>query len=173
MSETEANASAALAECARAPGVEAEAAQAGTALDLLLLRIGARWFAAEAACVREVGMKSRVTRVPTAPRHVLGVALVQGRLVPVVAFEGLFGAIAPGETAATLPRLVVLADGGLEVGLVADETRGVIHRELAAAERMRSQGDRAWITGEFEWNGALVGLIDVAALIAAAGRAEG
>ena len=133
-------------------------------LALLFLRVGRRWFAVPSESVREVTTKGYVTRVPGAPVHVLGVTLVRGRLVPVLALEGLLGPGNGGEVAPTLPRLVVLRDQDMEVALVADETRGVFEHRLQS-EGARS-GDRPrYLGAEIEWEGRLVCLIDVAALI--------
>ena len=123
----------------RRPGAagQPEAANAAQAtagesapLALLFLRVGRRWFAVPSGVVREVGTKGYVTRVPTAPVHVLGVTLVRGRLVPVLALEGLLGTLGTAEVVHTLPRLVVLRHEDTEIALVADETRGVIERRV-------------------------------------------
>jgi purine-binding chemotaxis protein CheW len=144
------------------------AAREEISLALLFMRVGRRWFAVKSETVREVGTKGYVTRVPTAPTYVLGVTLIRGRLVPVLALEGLLGALGTGETAQTLPRLVVLRHGDTEIALVADETKGIVERKVEAhpesqtraAERPRYLGE------EFDWEGKLVCMIDVPALIA-------
>ena len=152
---------------------ESPGRETGAAVALIFLRVGRRWFAVPSSCVREVGTKGFVTRVPTAPAHVLGVTLVRGRLVPILALEGLIGELGPGEVAQTLPRLVVLRHGETEIALVADETRGVIERRLegtAAQERSaRASSERPRFLGaEIEWEGTLVCMLDVPALIEAA-----
>jgi purine-binding chemotaxis protein CheW len=139
------------------------------AMLLLFLRVGRRWFAVRAETVREVGTKGHVTRVPTAPIHVLGVTLIRGRLVPVLALEGLLGELGDGEVAPTLPRLVVLKHEETEIALVADETRGVIeHRFETVADEGRSAGRPAYLGSEFQWEGKLVCMIDVPPLISQA-----
>jgi purine-binding chemotaxis protein CheW len=146
-----------------------DAAAAGVSLPLLFLRVGRRWFAVRSETVREVGTKGYVTRVPTAPVHVLGVTLIRGRLVPVLALEGLLGALGTAEVVHTLPRLVVLRHEDTEIALVADETKGIIERRVStAADGGRSADRPAYLGGEFEWEGKLVCMIDVPALIAEA-----
>lgn len=138
-------------------------------LPLLFMRVGLRWFAVRSETVREVGTKGYVTRVPTAPVHVLGVTLVRGRLVPVLALEGLLGSLGSADIVHTLPRLVVLRHEDTEIALVADETKGVIERRVASgAEGGRAADRPRYLGGEFEWEGKLVCMIDVPALIAEA-----
>ena len=151
------------------PSAAADAAEAGALLPLLFLRVGRRWFAVRSDTVREVGTKGYVTRVPTAPVHVLGVTLIRGRLVPVLALEGLLGSLGSADVVHTLPRLVVLRHEDTEIALVADETRGVIERRVSAATEAGRAADRSrFLGGEFEWEGKLVCMIDVPTLIAEA-----
>jgi purine-binding chemotaxis protein CheW len=143
------------------------------ALTLLYIRVGRRWFGIRSEMVREVTTKGHVTRVPTAPTYVLGVTLIRGRLVPVLALEGLLGAVGAGETAQTLPRLVVLRHGETEIGLVADETRGVVEQRVSASAEVVLSPDRPrWLGAEIEWEGKLVCLLDVPALLAEATPGE-
>ncbi len=148
-----------------ADGAEA-AEQNDPALALLFLRVGRRWFGVRSESVREVSTKGYVTRVPTAPSYVLGVTLIRGRLVPVVALEGLLGAITAGDTAQTLPRLVILRHEETEIAVVADETRGIIeHRLQDAGDGKRSADRPRYLGSEFTWEGRLVCMIDVPLLI--------
>jgi chemotaxis signal transduction protein len=145
------------------------AAEPAALLPLLFLRVGRRWFAVRSETVREVGTKGYVTRVPTAPVHVLGVTLIRGRLVPVLALEGLLGSLGSAEVVHTLPRLVVLRHEDTEIALVADETKGVIERRVSTSTDVGRAADRSrFLGGEFEWEGKLVCMIDVPALIAEA-----
>jgi chemotaxis signal transduction protein len=142
---------------------------------LLLLRVGKRWFGVLPETVRQVAMKGHVTRVPTAPPYVLGVTLIRGRLVPVIALEGLLGSVGTGDTAQTLPRLVVLRDEHTEIAVVADETRGLIeHSARETAEPARSSERASFLGAEISWDGRMVCMLDVPALIAQiAPRAQG
>lgn len=143
--------------------------EASEAVALLFLRVGRRWFSVRSETVREVIAKGYVTRVPTAPAYVLGVTLVRGRLVPVLALEGLLGSVGTGDVAQTLPRLVVLRHEDTEVALVADETRGVFELRLDTGADHTRASDRARYLGtEFDWEGRVVCMLDVPTLIAEA-----
>jgi purine-binding chemotaxis protein CheW len=144
------------------PGREAAA--------LVFLRAGRRWFAARVDAVSEVATKGAVTRVPSAPRAILGLALVRGRLVPVVSLAVLMDFSPVGEPAATLPRLLVLRAGDAEVAVVADEIRGVIE-EVAAPPAASGEAERPaaapapFLGPEVVWQDRVAPLIDAAALI--------
>lgn len=88
---------------------------------LMLLRLGTRWFGVDVRAIEEVALKGEVTRVPTAPNHILGVTTLRGRLVTVVGLEQMIGGtgLLSRENSATLPRLVVVRDGEYEMAVVA------------------------------------------------------
>jgi len=163
-------------EMGREPASESCAREVANALALMLVRVGGRWLAIDACRVTEVAAKGAITRVPTAPRHVLGVAGLRGGLVPVVSLErmlGVGGAATPG-LAATLPRLVVVA-AEYELGLVVDEISGIIEDvPLTHAADAGAPGRPAFLREEFEWEGQRVRVLDVARLAAvAAGQGRG
>ena len=147
------------------------------AVALMLVRVGGGWFALDARTVQEVAVKGAVTRVPTAARHVLGVAGLRGGVLPVVSLEQMIGIVGPAATelATTLPRLVVVRAGDCELALVVDEIRGIIADPPAATTAQASSPGRpSFLRQEFEWQGKLVCVLDVAQLVAAAaGRSQG
>src|SRR5512147_2881920 len=97
-------------------------------LTLLLLRLGQRWFAIDVRAIEEVALKGQVTRVPMAPSHILGVIALRGRLITVIGLEHMIGGagILPAEDSATLPRLLILREGGYEMAVVVEEIHGMI-----------------------------------------------
>ena len=128
---------------------------------MVAFRIGARWFAVAAVRVREVVTLESITSVPGAAKSVLGVALVRGRLVPVIDLPGMLGAPSAGDAAITRPRLVVLSSREDEAAVIADETRGVLElppiREEAAG----------LVRGELRWQGNIVAVLDADATVKA------
>jgi purine-binding chemotaxis protein CheW len=143
----------------------------------MLARVGGRWLAIDARTIEEVVVKGAIARVPTAPRHVLGVTGLRGGLVPVVSLEQMLGSTVSAlpEATPTLPRLVVVATAEYEIALVVDEIRGIIG-DLPPTHGTNSDtpGWRAFLRDEFEWKGNCVGILDVAGVVAAAaGRVSG
>jgi len=134
-------------------------ADAGAAL---VYTSGGRCFAVPAAAVREVVIKGAITRVPGAPALVVGVAMVRGRLIPVAVISAGGAPVDEPASVTTLPRLVVLAADGEEVGVVADETLGIVD-DLPSLERAAP----GVVRGEVTWRDRLVARVDPAALVGA------
>jgi chemotaxis signal transduction protein len=132
----------------------------------LLMRIGARWCGVRVEAVREVVAPEAITRVPAQPRHVLGVTLVHGRLVPAIDLGPLMPGMSmqlerPGR------RLAVVSHEELEIGLLADEARGVVYLP-AITEGYHNAERPLFIIGEVRWKDELVCLLDTALLVQAA-----
>jgi purine-binding chemotaxis protein CheW len=80
--------------------------------------------------VAEVGRTPSVTRVPGTPGWVSGVTNWRGRILGVLDLRLLLGVSAEGDDG----RLVVLARGGVAVGVVAERVDGVIVVDADALE---------------------------------------
>lgn len=132
------------------------------------LRTGSRWFAFAADAVIEVVPLPEMTRLPAAPAHLLGVAMVRARLT---AFIDLDVLVAGRRT----PRLergraVVIRTGGVELGVIATETRGLLGFTPAAGDDdAAAPAERpTWIGREERVDGELYAVVDAARLIEAA-----
>jgi purine-binding chemotaxis protein CheW len=141
-------------------------------LSFLMFRHGGRWFGVRAEAVKLVVAKDSITRVPAQPPHVLGVALIRSRLIPVIDLAHMTrSADRPADDAPGL-RLVVLASQDDEVALVADEARGVI--ELAANSIDHNTSNKvSFISGVVKWRKGTASVIDTGLLLRAATRGEG
>jgi purine-binding chemotaxis protein CheW len=97
----------------------------------LTFKLGNELFAISVAQVREVLEISQITRVPTAPAHMRGVANVRGQATPVVDLRLKFGLPRTPDTVHT--RIIVMElelDGEATVlGGVADSVHEVIELE--------------------------------------------
>lgn len=164
---------------ARDSGAEPSADQTRSTLPFLLLRLGTRWFGLRAESVREVVGHEVITRIPGQPAHIRGLAMIHGRMVPVVALDVLLRAHAvplaetgmdgAGQGGDDVPRsrMVVLTDERLEIAILADDARGVVH--LRAALDGQLDGERLrFVQGEIPWNDHLVCVLDGSALLTAA-----
>lgn len=145
-------------------------------MSLMLLRLGTHWFAIDVHAVAEVALKGAVTRVPTAPHHIMGIATLRGRLVTVVSMEQMLGGEGslPRDKPATLPRLVVVRHGEYEIALVADNIHGISsHASPSASDEEEARPLPEFVRCEFDWQEQRVGLLDVPKLILAAARLSG
>ncbi|GEO37711.1 chemotaxis protein CheW [Skermanella aerolata] len=86
-------------------------------------------YAIPVSAVREiVRRQAGVARMPHADGHNLGVMTLRGRLLPLVDLRSLLGlgASVAGRREDAAGRIIVLAFGGLEVGLVVDRAREIL-----------------------------------------------
>lgn len=133
------------------------------------LRTGSRWFAVPADAVTEVVPLPDATRLPAAPAHLVGVAMVRARLTAMLDLDVLVS----GRRTPRLDRsrAVMVRSGDVELGLIAAETRGLLPFPPPApgAEETAPPAERpAWIVREERVGGELYAVVDAARLIAAA-----
>jgi purine-binding chemotaxis protein CheW len=143
---------------------------------LMVLRLGRRWFAMDVRAIEEVALQGQVTRVPMSPPHILGVVMLRGRLTAVVGLEQMVGGagMLPSGDMATLPRLLVVREGGYEMAIVAEEIHGIIEHAPPDAAGVAPAADAPdFVLGEFEWQGQRVSLLEARLLVAAAARLAG
>jgi purine-binding chemotaxis protein CheW len=90
-------------------------------------------YAVESSFVREVYPLKEFTPIPGAPPFVLGVTNVRGQIVSVVDLKKFFGLPEKGLT--DLSKTILISDGEMEFGLLADTVLGLRHillRDLQA-----------------------------------------
>lgn len=134
----------------------------------LAVRAGPRWLALPATAIREVVLKGSLTRIPLSPPHVLGVAVIRGRVVPVISLEGTLGVAELSELVPTLPRLVVVETTAAEIAVVVDEVRGITELPLASLVDESTGSPRPqWVAAELTWDKRLLCVVDVQRLVEA------
>jgi len=115
-----------------------EPAPAQGLVDVLRLTIGGQGIVIELACVREVRQHRAVAPLPFAVRHVLGVASLAGRMLPVLDLAQILG------LAATVPRhLAVIGRDDACFGVGVDDIRGLDAIRVADALHRAANLDNA------------------------------
>lgn len=145
-------------------------------MTIMLLRLGTRWFGVDVRSIEEVALKGEITRVPTAPSHILGVTTLRGRLVTVVGLEQMIGGsgMLSRESSATMPRLVVVRDGDYEMAVVAEGISGMTDYVAPTVTGSDDASSRSgFVRDEFDWHGNQVSLLDAPTLIATAAKLAG
>jgi purine-binding chemotaxis protein CheW len=124
---------------------------------------GGEHYALPVTAVLEIAEIGKVTPVPGAPPGVLGVRNLRGQVVPVIDLATMLGLSADAEN----ERIVVTEDDGRRAALAVTGTDDV--GELGAPTE---EVDSPYLSGAVLVEGALVGIVDVSALLAAVAPVE-
>jgi purine-binding chemotaxis protein CheW len=128
------------------------------------VRIGGEQYAFGVHEVLGVADVADVAPVPGAAAGVLGVSKVRGQILPVVDLGAILGV--PGGRQAG--RLVITEQQGGRVGFAVDELQDVCELPVP------SEGaESPYLEGAALVDGALIGMVDVAAVLASAATVEG
>jgi purine-binding chemotaxis protein CheW len=121
------------------------------------IALGAERYAVPVVDVLEVAELGTVVPVAGAGPHVAGVRHLHGEILPIVRLHDLLGSAAGSPR-----RIVVVHDGDRHAGLAVDSADDVDDLPAPAAP------GEAFTSGSVLHRGALVGLLDVAAILDAA-----
>lgn len=119
-----------LEEAIRSSPAEERAPEAVPTIRVMTFRLGGEEYGVRVSDVDAVSPRLATTRVPFAPAHVLGLANLRGRIVPVVDPRPLLGVPRGGAEEGGRPRILVLRSGTMIVGLVV----GAVHEVEEVAE---------------------------------------
>lgn len=119
---------------ARARALATEAAEApGAGFDALEFRLARENYAVENDWVREVYPLREFTPLPGTPPFVLGIIHVRGQVISVLDLKKFFDL--PSQGLSDLNKVIVLSNGSMEFGLLADlilGTRRILNDDLQA-----------------------------------------
>lgn len=142
----------------------------------ITFKLGDELFAVDVSRVREVLELSPVTRVPTAPAYMRGVANVRGKAVPVVDLRSKFGLPSADDTLDTrmiVMELVVDSESVVLAG-VADSVHEVIEIEagqIAPPPRIAMRWRTELIKGMGRRGDAFIIILDLDAVFASDAQA--
>lgn len=108
------------------------ATAAGAEIEILEFVLAQEHYALETAWVREVYPLKELTPLPCTPSFVLGIANVRGRIMSVIDIKKFFDLPEKGLT--DLNRVIILQDGTMEFGVLADQIIGARWLPLAALQ---------------------------------------
>jgi purine-binding chemotaxis protein CheW len=133
---------------------------------VILFSACGEWLALPIGFVGEVQPLDRITRVPTAPREVLGILNLRGR---VLTLFNLAECLRVPDTAEPCSHVVVLdmGDPELRIGLAVERIGGVRRIPVSAVEPPPPRGAApGCLEGVFEVDGQVIGLLDLSRLFA-------
>ncbi|KAF0815333.1 Chemotaxis protein CheW [Andreprevotia sp. IGB-42] len=96
---------------------------AGETLEVLQFVLAHEHYALASRFVDEVYPLRELTQLPGAPRFVLGIVNVRGRIVSVIDIKRFFDL--PERGVSDLNKVIILRDGSMEFGVLADVIEGV------------------------------------------------
>jgi purine-binding chemotaxis protein CheW len=105
---------------------------AESVLELLEFSVAPERYAVENRYVREICPLKELTPLPCTPRFVLGIVNVRGRILPVYDLKKFFDLPERGLT--DLHRIILVGNGDVELGLLADVMVGVRTLPLASLQ---------------------------------------
>ncbi|WP_280156189.1 chemotaxis protein CheW [Piscinibacter sp. XHJ-5] len=117
------------------------AALGGDSIEVVEFVIAQRHFAIEAEVVREVQALKELTGVPCTPAFVSGIINAHGRVIAVIDLKRFFEL---GESGLSdLNKVIILQQGEIEFGVLADSVVGTSRMPLAALDPPPSMGRQA------------------------------
>lgn len=103
----------------------------GGQVQLVLFELHGEIYGVEAMKVQEIVLRGRETAIPRAPRYVIGIMNLRGRVIPVV---DLLRRFSLGEAGDTATQVVVVEIRGSQVGFIVDMVTEVLNVPLAKME---------------------------------------
>jgi len=128
-----------------------------------LVRLGDRPWAVDVADAREIVVLGELTRVPLAPRHLVGLANLRGRVLPVVDIRGLLR-LPPARIGPGAQGLVVEANG-FQAAIWVDRLLGL--DTLSGLDPAGGDRADAFALGRLRRDDAFVTLLDIPQILQA------
>jgi purine-binding chemotaxis protein CheW len=138
------------------------ATEEAAALHTLLVGVGGRAYGIAVRSVREVVLARPATRLPGAPRAVLGLINLRGTLVPVVDLAERLGAAGLNHPASSI---VLVEHEGRVVGLAVAEVRDVVVLDGSGMHDNMGEGADAIVLGVAHVGDEMIALLDARAVI--------
>ncbi|MBX7155827.1 MAG: chemotaxis protein CheW [Candidatus Kapaibacterium sp.] len=131
-------------------------------LQLVSFSLGSEEFGIDILSVQEINRVSSITRVPNAPKYVVGVINLRGKIIPVVDLRKRFSM--PSIATTEHSRIIVVELDTRVVGFLVDSVRHVLHVPKSIIEPTPPMvGDikSEYITGIARLDGTLLTLLDL------------
>ncbi len=128
---------------------------------LVVFGIGGNTLAVPLAKVTRAARLNHLTEIPHAPPYLLGVTAVEGQLVSLLDLAAFLGLGRAGWK--DIGAAVVVAHGGREIGLGADDLHGI--EDVPARDVARLPGARGPLTRMARLDGESVLVLDVEAVL--------
>jgi len=132
------------------------------ALQLVSFSLGEEEFGIDILSVQEINRVSAITRVPNAPKYVVGVINLRGKIIPIVDLRKRFSM--PSVTVTEHSRIIVVEIEHRVVGFLVDSVRHVLNIPKSIIEPtppMVGDNKSEYINGIVRLDGTLLTLLDI------------
>jgi len=136
-------------------------------IQVVCIRLNSEWYAAEISKAIEVIRVNQLTYLPSAPSYITGIINVRGNILSVTDLKKIFGLSA--EPLTDKSRIVVVASGNIETGLLVDEVAHVVDVSLNQIDPPLNTltAERAqYLKGQFRLENQLISLLNIENIIA-------
>jgi len=132
---------------------------------VIIFRLADEFYGLDLSYVKEVAFTSRITRVPFADGHILGVMNLRGDIISVTDLRVLFSLKAGQESEEK--RMIVIEHEMLSTALWVDQVVEIAEIPVSKFQEAAMLTEKSLIPVEsqVEWNGHLIAVIDSAIII--------
>ena len=133
---------------------------------LVIFELAKEYYGVDIAAVESIIKLQPITFVPHAPGFVKGVTNLRGKVMPVIELHRRFGLANAEPTKDS--RIVVVAMGGVEAGLIVDgvsEVMTIQDQNIEPAPHMTTTVDSGFITGIAMLDQRLIILLDLSKIL--------
>lgn len=125
-------------------------------MQFIIFRLGSEFFATETEKIQNISDMMQITKVPTAPNHIMGLINLRGSIKPLVNISMLLDV----EEDNVDSNIIILKFQDEEIGIKVDEVIEVVEIEQSKVQNVASDG-KEYIKGVIEFNNNLLTIIDI------------
>lgn len=125
-------------------------------MQFIIFRLGSEFFATETEKIQNISDMMQITKVPTAPNHIMGLINLRGSIKPLVNISMLLDV----EEDNIDSNIIILKFQDEEIGIKVDEVIEVVEIEQSKVQNVASDG-KEYIKGVIEFNNNLLTIIDI------------
>ena len=133
---------------------------------LIIFSLGEEHYGVDVLNVQGVLPSLKITFLPNAPVHILGIINLRGNITSITNLKKVFGL--PPETENGKNQIVVIESKGISTGLWVDGHAESIEMPISRIQSLVSTLDEEknnFIEGQFDWNGRLIGVLNAEKIV--------
>lgn len=125
-------------------------------MQFIIFRLGSEFFATETEKIQNISDMMQITKVPTAPSHIMGLINLRGSIKPLVNISMLLNVEEDNKDS----NIIILKLQDEEIGIKVDEVIEVVEIEQANIQNVTNDS-KDYIKGVVELNNNLLTIIDI------------